>query len=111
MSVKLFIGGFPLDMDEMRLAQMVAPHGEIEVMKIVRDKRTGICKGYAFVEMATADDAARVSAALDGEPMGDRVLSVKLAGAAPPAAPVHYQKVERKSAPERTLCPLRPRLG
>ena len=51
--VKLFIGGFPLDMDEMGLAQLIAPHGNIEVMKIVRDKKTRIAKGYAFVEMAT----------------------------------------------------------
>jgi RNA recognition motif-containing protein len=111
MSVKLFIGGFPLDMDELRLAQLVAPHGDIEVMKIVRDKRTGICKGFAFVEMGTADDAARVSAALDGEPMGDRTLSVKLAELAPPPAPVRYPKVERRNEPQRTLRPRRPRLG
>jgi RNA recognition motif-containing protein len=111
MSVKLFIGGFPLDMEEMRLAQMIAPHGRIEVMKIVRDKRSGICKGYAFVEMATDDDAVAVMAALDGEPAGDRALSVKLADVALPAKPVpHDEKIRRAGVPPRNLRPRRPRM-
>lgn len=110
MSVKLFIGGFPLDMDEMRLAQLVAPHGTIEVMKIVRDKRSGMGKGYAFVEMSTDDDAVAVMAALDGEPITDRTLSVKLADApAPPAKTLKYEKVRRNNEPQRKLRPRRPR--
>jgi len=98
MSVKLFIGGFPPDMDEMRLAQLVAPHGNIEVMKIVRDKRSGVGKGYAFVEMATDADAVSVMAALDGEPITDRMLSVKLADTpVAPGRPVRYEKVRRNN--------------
>lgn len=111
MSIKLFIGGFPLDMDEIGLAQLIAPHGNIEVMKIVRDRRTGVCKGYAFVEMATSDDAARVSAALDGEHLGDRLMSVKLADLPAPVNTVRYQKVPRKTETERGLRPRRPRIG
>lgn len=97
MAVKLFIGGFPLDTDEMALAQLISPHGTIEVMKIVRDKKTRICKGYAFVEMKTADDAVAVMGALDGEPMGDRQLSVKLTDEPAPVTPPtsRYEKVVR----------------
>src|ERR1700742_2866664 len=90
--IKLFIGGFPLDMDEMGLAQLIAPHGNIEVIKIVRDKKTRIAKGYAFVEMATEDDAVAVMAALDGEPIGDRQLSVKLAAVEPVSPAPRYEK-------------------
>jgi len=49
--VKLFVGGFPLDMEEMELAQLFGPHGDISTIKIVRDKKTRMCKGYAFIEM------------------------------------------------------------
>lgn len=108
MSVKLFIGGFPLDMDEMGLAQLIAPHGTIEVMKIVRDKRSGIAKGYAFVEMVSEEDAVNVMAALDGEPMGDRQLTVKLAEAVAPAP--RYEKPGRPLEPEKKLRPRRPRV-
>ncbi len=110
MAVKLFIGGFPLEMDEMGLAQLVAPHGKIEVMKIVRDKKTRICKGYAFIEMATEDDAVAVMAALDGEKLRDRVLSVKLADEPPPAsAPAaRYEKIVRPGEPVKKKRPRRP---
>lgn len=108
MLTKIFIGGFPLEMDEMQLAQLVSPHGGIVTMKIVRDKQTKICKGYAFLEMAGEDDAVAVMAALDGEKLGDRELSVKLAEVVPPTAePPRYQKVQRANDPEKKK---RPRL-
>lgn len=77
--LKLFVGGFPLEITEMQLAQLIAPHGNISTIKIVRDRQTKKCKGYAFVEMATEQDAAQVAAALDGEMMEGRELSVKIA--------------------------------
>src|ERR1700761_6343875 len=78
MAVKLFISGFPLDADEMALAQLISPHGNIDVMKIVREKKTKICKGYAFVEMKTEGDAASVIEALDGQFSGERQLTVRI---------------------------------
>lgn len=102
MAVKLFIGGFPLEMDEMGLAQLVGPHGTIEIMKIVRDKKTRICKGYAFVEMKTMADAEAVMIALDDEPLGDRKLSVKLADVPPaPKARPQAARYPRPSSPSR----------
>jgi RNA recognition motif-containing protein len=34
--VKLFVGGFPLEIDELELAKLFAPHGDISTIKIVR---------------------------------------------------------------------------
>lgn len=108
--IKLFIGGFPLDMDEMGLAQLIAPHGNIEVMKIVRDKKTHVPKGYAFVEMTTKADAVAVMAALDGEPIVDRELSVKLADLETPQPAAVYRKAAQSPAlPFKR--PRRPRLS
>jgi RNA recognition motif-containing protein len=109
MMVKIFVGGFPLDMDEMGLAHLVSPHGEISVMKIVRDKQTRRCKGYAFLEMKDEDAAVAVMAALDGQPMGDRVLSIKLAAITEAAAPPpRYQKLARSGDPVKKKRPRRP---
>ncbi|MDB5141642.1 MAG: recognition motif protein [Mucilaginibacter sp.] len=109
MVVKLFIGGFPLEMDEMALAQLISPYGRIDTMKIVRDKKTRICKGYAFVEMASEDDAVVVMAALDGEQLGGRLLSVKLTDAPPPepAPTARYEKVVRLGEPIKKKRPRR----
>ena len=76
--VKIFVGGFPLDMTELELVQLVSLHGNVSTIKIVRDKKTGVCKGYAFLEMKNREEAKKVVAALNGEPLGDRTLSVKI---------------------------------
>jgi RNA recognition motif-containing protein len=102
--VKLFIGGFPLDMDEMQLAQLISPHGDISTLKIVRDKKTKICKGYAFVEVKNDEDALKVTAALDEQTIADRQLSVRLV--AEPKIPPQVSKA-RETPPVRKK---RPRL-
>ncbi|MDB5148334.1 MAG: hypothetical protein JWQ57_2354 [Mucilaginibacter sp.] len=76
--VKLFVGGFPLEMTELELVKMIGPHGDVETIKIVRDKKTRICKGYAFLEMKDRIGAENAVIALDGTPIADRVLSVKI---------------------------------
>jgi RNA recognition motif-containing protein len=76
--IKLFVGGFPLDVTELQLVMLISPHGDVSTIKIVRDKKTGICKGYAFLEMADKDGAERAVEALDGTSIGDRMLSVKI---------------------------------
>ena len=107
--IKLFVGGFPLDISELELVQLFALHGDVITIKIVRDKKTRICKGYAFLEMKDRESADRAVEALDGTFIQDRVLSVKevvesqLQRPAPPSRSsiggqaARYVKVERPS--------------
>ena len=76
--VKLFVGGFTLEMTELELVKMIGPHGDVETIKIVRDKKTRVCKGYAFLEMKDRIGAENAAIALDGTQIADRVLSVKI---------------------------------
>src|SRR6187402_3343225 len=76
--VKIFIGGFPLHTDELTIVQLFAPFGDVSTIKIVRDRATGICKGYAFVEMLELGAAQNAAEALNGTEMGDRELKVNL---------------------------------
>ncbi len=109
--VKLFVGGFPLDMEEMDLVKLVMPFGQVSTIKIVRDKKTRICKGYAFLEMLDREAAEEVIKNLNGYPIGDRTLSLSIREEKatsqdqppPPASRVDprikYTKVERSSDP------------
>jgi RNA recognition motif-containing protein len=90
--IKLFVGGFPLDITEMELVMMISPHGDVSTIKIVRDKKTGTCKGYAFLEMNDREGAERAVEALDGSAIGDRVLSVKINEEKPVVAKRPYSK-------------------
>jgi RNA recognition motif-containing protein len=112
MAFKLFIGGIPNDLDELSLAQLIGPYGDIEVMKIVRDKRTGVGKGYAFVEMVNENAAAEVAAALHGTDYRGRQLDIKPADLPepPPPAPARYERLKKPGEPERKLRPRRPRV-
>ena len=76
--IKLFVGGFPLEIQEIELAKLIAIHGDIDTIKIVRDKKTKICKGYAFVEMKDREGAENTVEALDGTLLDGKILSVKI---------------------------------
>jgi RNA recognition motif-containing protein len=96
--VKLFKGGFLLEMTEMELAMLIGSHGNISTIKIVRDRQTKKCKGYAFVEVLTEEDAVKIAAALDGEEMQDRVLTVKVSEEAS-VKPATSQRFNRQTYP------------
>jgi RNA recognition motif-containing protein len=75
---KLFVVGFPREMDEMQLAQLFGPCGDIQLLTIARDKVSGKSKGFGFIQM---DDAGATQAitALDGYAFGERKLEVRIA--------------------------------
>jgi RNA recognition motif-containing protein len=107
---KIFFGGFPLDTNELEIVQLVSLHGQVETIKIVRDKQTKKCKGYAFLEMKSREGADAVIDALDGAMMGDRVLKVSIAPdkpAAKPFRPASFVKVSRPSPDQRAKRPRR----
>lgn len=111
--IKLFVGGFPLEITEMELAQLISPHGEVSTIKIVRDKATRKCKGYAFIEMDGQLAAESAMAALDGTMISDRKLSVRYATekSQEPAMTVplpNYKKVEKKGGLSKKKRPRRP---
>ena len=119
--VKIFVSGFSLDITEMELVQMFDPYCRVVTIKIVRDKKTRICKGYAFLEVATEEDAENAVNELDGSPTGDRFLTVKITREEPakkappssfsrrPATTSNYARVERQPAGAVSATGLRPR--
>ena len=110
MMVKLFVSGFPLDIEEIELVKLFAPHGDIVTIKLVRDKKTRVCKGYGFIEVADEASAENMVAELNGQPMGDRNLTVNIRPDEPvvtaPARPV-YRKPQRTFEPEKKKRPRR----
>jgi RNA recognition motif-containing protein len=108
MMVKIFVGGFPLDMTELELVQMVALHGDVSTIKIVRDKKTKICKGYAFIEMTSLQAAEQVMDALNGTSLKGRELIINIVEEKPaPPPPRTYVKVthgaDRAKRPRKRL--------
>ena len=72
---RLFVGNLDFHTTEDELRQLFAAHGPVDRVDIVKDS-SGQPRGFAFVEMANADDADKAIAALDGNQFGGRILAV-----------------------------------
>jgi RNA recognition motif-containing protein len=90
---KLFIVGLPREMDEMQLAQLFGPFGDIKLLTIIRDKSNSTSKGYGFIQMDD-QDADSAIAGLNGYTIGDRQIEVRIADEKlePPAKPAFKAK-------------------
>ena len=83
MGRKLYVGNLPYNTSEEELRTLFSQSGAVETMNVVRDHGTGQPRGFAFVEMATDDDAQKAAAALNQTELGGRTLAVNEARSKP----------------------------
>ena len=77
MGKRLYVGNLPYDADEAGLRAAFSQDGRIvERVHIVLDRETQRPRGFAFVEMASDDQAKAAMAAMDGAVYGTRQLRV-----------------------------------
>lgn len=72
----LFVGNMSFQTSESDLRALFEPFGQITRVHIAMDRETGRARGFAFVEMANDEEAAKAIAALDGKDVGGRNLKV-----------------------------------
>jgi RNA recognition motif-containing protein len=72
----LFVGNLPFGTTEDALREHFAPFGEVQQVRIMKDRDTGKSRGFAFVEMAQDDDAAKAIADLNGRDFAGRALTI-----------------------------------
>jgi RNA recognition motif-containing protein len=77
--IKLFVVGFPLDINDAELVELFAIQGEVLSAHLVTDKFTNRHKGFGFIEMADEDGANQAITALNGMVIKGRKITVKLA--------------------------------
>src|SRR5512132_1160706 len=58
MSMKLYVGNLAFQTTSEDLQQLFAQAGTVESASVVEDRMTGRSRGFAFVEMATKEEAA-----------------------------------------------------
>jgi RNA recognition motif-containing protein len=76
MGIKLYIGNLPFSATEQDLSHSFAECGTVESVKIITDRDTGRSKGFAFVEMASEDEAAKVISSFNGATMEGRAMNI-----------------------------------
>ena len=76
MGKKLYVGNLTYDVTDSALEQMFAPHGTVQSAQVIMDRDTGRSKGFGFVEMGSDQEAQAAIAALNGQMVGGRSLTV-----------------------------------
>ena len=76
MARKLYVGNLPFTTGEQDLQELFASAGTVESVNLMRDMATGRARGFAFVEMASDEDAQNAITTLNNYAFGGRNLTV-----------------------------------
>ena len=76
MSNKIYVGNLSFRLENGTLQSAFEQFGTVTSCKIITDRETGRSKGFAFVEMSTADEAREAISSLDGSELEGRPLRV-----------------------------------
>lgn len=82
-NAKLFVGNLPFSVDSAQLAGVFGDAGEVEMVEVIYDKMTGRSRGFGFVTMGSAEEAASAVQQFDGFSLEGREIRVR-AGPPPP---------------------------
>ena len=83
---RLFVGNIPYSATEEELRDLFARSGAVASVRVITDFDTGRSKGYAFVEMTTADDAEKAIRELNNASLSGRTIVVNEARPRPAGA-------------------------
>jgi RNA recognition motif-containing protein len=74
---KLYVGNLNYNTTEESLREAFGANGrEVASVSIIMDRETGRSRGFAFVEMATAEGAQQAMQELDGHELDGRMLRI-----------------------------------
>ena len=76
MATKLYVGGLPYSTQEDALKELFAQAGSVVSAVIIMDKMSGRSKGFGFVEMDSADAAAKAISMFNEQEFEGRKLTV-----------------------------------
>lgn len=80
MSVRLYVGNLPKEsIDRDALAAMFTESGQDVTTKVIKDRKTGKCRGFAFVTVPTDEVADEFIEKYNGQSFMDNPLKIEKA--------------------------------
>jgi cold-inducible RNA-binding protein len=79
MDNRLFVGNLSFQTNADQVREVFAEFGGVEDVHLVTDRETGRSRGFAFVTMATSDEANKAIQEMNGQQLDGRPLRVNLA--------------------------------
>lgn len=79
METKLYVGNLPFSTTENELKDHFSQAGEVSEVAIIKDRRSGRSKGFAFVTMSSPEQVETAIQMLNEQELGGRALKVSIA--------------------------------
>lgn len=76
MATKLYVGNLSFRTTSEELREAFSAVGTVESASVIEDRETGRSRGFAFIEMATPEEAAAAIEQFNGKDFGGRNLTV-----------------------------------
>jgi cold-inducible RNA-binding protein len=73
---KLYVGNLSYETTDQDLQNLFVPHGTVQSAQVIMDRDAGRSKGFGFVEMSSDQEAQAAIAALNGQDVNGRALTV-----------------------------------
>jgi RNA recognition motif-containing protein len=74
--MNMFIGNISRDVTETELRELFEPYGKVDSVTVVKDKFSGLSKGFAFVEMPVKAEAEAAITALYRKPFKGQSIDI-----------------------------------
>jgi cold-inducible RNA-binding protein len=76
---RVYVRNLAIGTTEESVRTAFAKSGRVHEVRVIADRETGRPRGFAFVTMASAEEASRAIAAMNGTLLAGRPLRVSLA--------------------------------
>ena len=93
--MRIYVGNLPRDTDEGDLIDMFSEYGSVRNIKIIRDRYSNICRGYAFLELPDESAARQAIEDWDQGSIDDQVIRVDIAKASIKEPKVYHREAAR----------------
>ncbi len=77
--MNIYVGNISRESSENEIKQAFEEFGEVTSINIIKDKFTGVSKGFGFVEMPNKEEADNAIKNLDGQRINGRAINVAVA--------------------------------
>jgi cold-inducible RNA-binding protein len=76
MSMNLYVGNLSFETTESDLKELFDPLGQVQSVKIITDRYSGVSKGFGFVEMSTRAEGEKAIQELNSKMVRNREIIV-----------------------------------
>ena len=91
MSIRLYVGNLPKEIERQELEAIFDGCGTAVTTKVIKDRKTGKCRGFGFVTVKTDEEADKIIEQFNGHMVQENALKIEKA----------LPRAKKKAEPEK----------